>query len=237
MNQKGFLNIIIGILVAVVIIGGATGYYYISKNRSEPGPSPQVPKQTEPTSEPQPEKQPTVAPETKPKQVPATTPSLENTLEYKYYDKDIPFSFRYPKDYCWTQDIAAVIIHKPPFCGGNNAVNVKGSNLIVFAFPEEGIKTTEEYVNTKRLRNLQQTDEKRNIGGYSAIGLVDPQHPSTKIYAFLTNYEFKFPENMKVPNEVNQQHNKYGVIILSTLGSEPSGKEAEELILSTFIFQ
>ena len=237
MNQKGFVNIIIGIVIAIVIIGGAAGYYYMNKNQNELESSTQVQKQIETTPEAQSEKQSTVAPEKTSKQMPAMTRSLENTLEYKYYDTNIPFSFRYPKDYCWTQDIAAVVIHKPPFCGGNNAVNVKGSNLTVFAFPEGGVKTTEEYINTERLRNLQKTGEKRNIGGYNAIGLADPQHPSTKIYAFLTTYEFKFPENMKVSDEVKQQHIKYGVIIESNLGDEPGGKEGEEIILSTFIFR
>lgn len=199
MNQKGFVNIIIGIVIVIVVISGVVGYYYINKNRNQP--------------------------------------SLQNTLEYKYYDTNIPFSFKYPKDYCWTQDIAAVVIHKPPFCGGNNAINVKGNDLTVFAFPEEEAKTTEEYINTEQLRNLQRTGEKRNIGGYDAIGLIDPQHPSTKIYAFLTNYEFKFPEDMPVPNEIEEQHNKYGIIIQSNLGDESGGKESEELILSTFIFR
>ena len=236
MNQKGFINIIIGIVIAIVIIGGATGYYYMSKNRNEPESSTQAQKQTETTPNPQPEKQP-AAPEKTPKQTPVTTPSLQNTLEYKYYDTNIPFSFRYPKDYCWTQDIAAVVIHKPPFCGGNNAVNViDKATLMIFAFPEENITTTEEYVTTERLRSLQKTNEKKIIGGYTAVKLIDTEHLDRIMYAFLTNYEFKFPENEPKPIDTPQSL-RYGVVIQSTLSAESGGKEAEELILSTFTFR
>lgn len=219
MNKKGFVNIVL--IVLVVMLAGALGYVVLVRKVT---PAEQTQSNNSQNT------QPTIPP-------PSNDTVSQNTLEYKYYDQNIPFSFRYPKDYCWTQDIAAVVIHKPPFCGGNNAINVEGSNLTVFAFPEEGVKTTEEYINIERLRNLQKTGEKRNIGGYNAIVLVDPQRPSTKIYAFLTNYEFKFPEDIPVPDEVKQQHYKYGVIIQSNLGDESGGKKSEDLILSTFIFR
>lgn len=232
MNQKTFVNIIIGIAATIAVIGVAVVYYYMSqdldKSRLYIVAKQQIDERT---------KSP---PETKLKQTSTTNPSLENALEYKYYDPNIPFSFRYPQDYCWTQDIAAVVIHNPPFCGGNNAVNVKGDNLTILAFPEEGVKTTEEYINAEQLRNLQKTGEKRNIGGYNAIGLMDPKHPGTKIYAFLTNYEFEFPEIMQgvlIPNEIKQQDYRYGVIIQSNLDDGSGGKEAEELILSSFVFR
>lgn len=239
-KNRGFIPIAIAILVVgILVIGGGLGYIYVT---SKPKPVQQnsvVPKSDDVQKRtsiqtPAPAE---IPPTTKPKAVAQTKPSLENTLEYKYYGPGIPFSFRYPQDYCWTQDIAAVVIHKPPFCGGNNAVNVKGSELVVFAFPEETIKTTEEYLTTERLRSLSRTGEKRTIGGYTAIKLADEKNPTAIIYAFLTNYEFKFPENLQVPSEMQEQHYKYGVVIQTTLHNESGGKEAEELILSTFTFQ
>jgi hypothetical protein len=248
MNQKGFAPIILVIVViGIGLLGGGAWYY--SKTHVAPAqnkvvePSPSTSVNLSPSTV-QPSPPSKVIPTAPPAKTttPPSSPkiSLENTLEYKYYDKNIPFTFKYPKDYCWTQDIASVVVHKPPFCGGNNAINVKGAELLVFAFPEENIKTTDEYIDllkAERSKNIQKAGEKRVIGGYQAVKLFDSQKPDILTYAFLTDIEFTFPIDNKLGQMSGQNsHNKYGIVIQSTLHNESGGKEAEDLILSTLTF-
>ncbi|MEK7576955.1 MAG: hypothetical protein AAB482_04670 [Patescibacteria group bacterium] len=245
MNQKGFAPIILIIVViGISLLGG--GAYYYSKTQVTPAQNKAVePPSPPPVSEntPPPKVQP--PPPASPKPVSPTPPSsakisLEKTLEYKYYDKSIPFTFKYPKDYCWTQDIASVVVYTPSFCGKNNASNVKGNGLLIFVFPEENIKTTDEYIDllkAERSKNIQKTDERRTIGGYQAVKLLDSKDSTVLTYAFLTDIEFTYPED-PIWGQMSGQnsHNKYGIVIQSTLHTEPGGKEAEDLILSTLTF-
>jgi cell division protein FtsL len=169
----------------------------------------------------------------------------EDTLEYTYYDKNIPFTFRYQKGFCWTQDIGAVAVHnKLQFCGGNNTINIINENiLLIIAFPEEKVNTTEEYLELDRLKSFEVTGKSRDIGGYKAIELRDILNPGVLIYAFLTDYVFDYSNSELFKSEQFQhlklpdiEPSRYGFVIRSGLSKEEGGKEAEELILSTLKF-
>lgn len=169
---------------------------------------------------------------------PSPTLNLENTLEYKFYDPNLPFSIRYPNNYCPTQDIGAVVIHDESSpCGGNNAINTKDNFLIIFGFPEIGVNTTQEYIKSDRFKDLIPTGTTRMIGGYEATQLENPiTHES--MWVFLTDYKFQFSEKMKQQMSGESLGDvKYGVAIQSKLSNDLAGKTVEELILSTFNFK
>ncbi len=166
---------------------------------------------------------------------PSPTPNLENTFEYTFYDPNLPFSIHYPKDYCWTQDIGAVVIHDSSSpCGGNNSINTKDNYLMIVAFPEFDVSTTKEYLASAKFEGTRSTGKKRMIGGYEAIQIEDPDDPNhDTAWVFLTKYEMK---DSGYQSDIPLPENRYGVVIQSKLPDDPIGKAAEELILSTFTF-
>ena len=162
--------------------------------------------------------------------------SYAHTLEYTFYDPQLPMTFRYPDTYCVTQDIGAVIVHdKSSPCGGNNSVNTKDNFLLIYAFPQVGVTTTKELVDSKHATN-ELTGNKRTIGGYEALELKDP---SGQIgWVFMTDYSFKLDSNPSDPNNnmMAGTSTKYGVVIGSKLPDTAEGRRVLETVLSSLKF-
>ena len=248
-NNKGF-TVVVGIVIAAfLIVGGAVVYSFMQKNKTV-FQSQSVPPAQQQTKE----ESSTVKIETattvsstvsSSPRVSAAVPSkpqtaVADTLVAGSVNINIPFSFRYPKEYCFGFDIGAVFVRPAGLCEGALKEPVE-KIFAVRAFPDEKAKTTEEYLQTDYLlRSFQKTSQTRIIGGYKAVRMKDPQHPNNTIYAFLTKYNFSTkeldPDNtLNIPDNLPEM--KYGVVIISNLSQVTGGKEAEELMLSTFRFE
>lgn len=166
-----------------------------------------------------------------------TKPSVKNFATAISFNPDVPFEFSIPEGYDFSPDIGATIVNlksatgsgKPPFA--------------VFVWPDETAKNTEEYVqNKEKLSGYARTGQTRMIGGYKAYILKNPKNSNETIYAFLTKYNFSLPlvgDSSEQPDTaISSQLSgmKYGIGIISSLSQIPGGKEAEELMLSTFKF-
>lgn len=91
--QKGFAQVIIlvGLVMVIVIAGGA---YYLGKSSStapKPSPNPAITSQVSKTP------QPTTAQNPQPSAIPMPTP--DPTADWKIFNSDFGYSFKYPKNF------------------------------------------------------------------------------------------------------------------------------------------
>src|SRR3989344_7388518 len=167
--------------------------------------------------------------------------SKENTQVYFFGGSkelgNFQFSFRYPKDYCTSQDIGTVTVLYKNDCTKTYGQKID-SQMSITTFPDTNNKsrTTDEYVTSlTSTGNVIDTGNRRMIAGYTAHQLKD-QKANLYAWVFLTNYQWD-PNLPDLPGESgNKSINKYywGVIIGTKLEGQPGGAEAQETVLNSF---
>lgn len=152
------------------------------------------------------------------------------------FDPTVSFQFSIPEGYSFGPDIGATVVTTKDAAGKEKVV------FVVSTMPDETAKNTEEYIqNKEKSSGYVRTGETRMIGGYKAYRLKNPKNTNETVYAFLSKYKFSFEAFGSVETvdpAISSQFSemKYGIVFVSNLSQVPQGKEAEDLMLSSFKF-
>lgn len=167
------------------------------------------------------------------KSVPASQVSFKNTQLYTFGLDNFKFSFRYPNDYCVSQDIGSVMVLYKDDCM-KTAAESSGDGIDVVTWPDTMGKstTTNQFVAYLKTLGDIDTEDRREIAGYIAYK-VKGKDGTLYAWAFATKDQWQDSSLQDIPG-VPPAGYYWTVIISPHVENQPGGKEAQEIVINSF---